>query len=44
MSSPQLGPDVTETQLDIQWSALTGADSGNSDILGYQLYWDAKTG
>ena len=44
MSSPLLGSDITETQLEITWAALTGTDSGNSDILGYQLYWDAQTG
>ena len=44
MTSPQLGTEVTETQLEILWTELTGADTGNSEILGYQLYWDAQTG
>ena len=41
MESPTLGTDITETQLDIRWNALTGASSGNSDIISYQLFWDA---
>ena len=30
--------------LEILWTELTGSQTGNSDILGYQLYWDAQTG
>lgn len=44
MQSPQLGTNVNENQLEILWTSLTGVDTGNSDILGYQLYWDAQTG
>ena len=44
MSSPALGTDNTETHLEITWSELTGEDAGNSEILGYQLYWDSGTG
>lgn len=35
MSEPTLGTDVTENQLEILWTALAGASTGNSDILGY---------
>jgi titin len=41
MAAVSLGSDNSETQLDLQWTELTGADTGNSEILGYQVYWDA---
>ena len=44
MNEPSLGSSNTETQLELVWAALTGEDAGNSDILGYQIYWDAATG
>ena len=44
MTAPALGTDNTEIRLEIVWSELAGEDAGNSDILGYQLYWDAGTG
>lgn len=38
-------PTSTETTLTIVWSGLTsGLDTGNSDILAYEVYWDANTG
>jgi hypothetical protein len=33
-----------ETEITLSWSELTGAATGNSDILSYNLYWDDNTG
>ena len=42
MANPTLGNAVTETQLEILWTSLTsGVEIGNSEILAYELYWDA---
>jgi hypothetical protein len=32
---------TSETQIMVNWTSLTGANTGNSAILGYELYWDA---
>lgn len=35
----------TATSLQVMWLPLTGfEETGNSAILGYELYWDANTG
>ena len=45
MATPNLGSDITETQLQIEWTAMTEPEeTGNSDIIAYELYWDAQTG
>jgi hypothetical protein len=33
-----------QTEITLQWSALTGIATGNSAILSYNLYWDNATG
>lgn len=30
----------TDTETILSWTPLTGVDAGNSEILGYSLYWD----
>jgi len=41
MSAPTEGTDVTENQIDIDWTALTSSsDTGYSTILGYRVYYD----
>lgn len=44
MSEPTLGADVNDNQLEILWNAVDGINAGNSEILGYQLFWDAQSG
>lgn len=34
------GTDTSESQIQVDWSALTGDDTGNSAIISYQLLWD----
>ena len=34
----------TKTSITVQWTALTGAQTGNSAILTYNLYWDGGSG
>jgi len=39
--------DVTLTNansITIRWNAMTGSSTGNSNILSYNLQWDAGTG
>jgi len=44
----QMGPlsviSKTETEITFAWSELTGALTGNSAIISYNLYWDDNTG
>ena len=45
MTKPTNGPQTSDTQIDVQWAAMTtGLTSGNSPILSYTLYWDDGTG
>jgi len=34
----------TDTTITVQWTALTGTQTGNSPILSYNLYWDNSSG
>eukprot|EP00347_Sterkiella_histriomuscorum_P011727 403371340 len=40
MAQPLI-PAYTDTYINVTWSALTGADAGNSPITSYALYWNA---
>lgn len=44
MTAPQLGSDITETQLQLFWTPLAGTDTGDSAITAYELFWDAQSG
>lgn len=45
MSSVTKGSNSGATNLQINWVSLTTfAETGNSEILGYELWWDANTG
>lgn len=44
MTAPFEGPATNENQIEVSWTALTGDDTGNSEILSYNLYWDHGTG
>lgn len=33
-----------QTEISLAWTALTGVETGNSDILSYNLFWDNATG
>lgn len=43
MSTPTQGPS-SDTDIVVTWVALTGAATGNSAILTYDLYWDNGSG
>ena len=34
----------TEDTIEVQWIALIGAETGNSEILSYNLWWDNGSG
>jgi hypothetical protein len=34
----------TDLEIKVQWSALVGSTTGDSEILSYNLYWDNGTG
>jgi hypothetical protein len=40
MAAPTEDPSSTDVTLIMNWIALSGAASGNSDILGYSICWD----
>ena len=44
MATPTRGSSTTETQIQVDWAALTGADTGNSAITSYELLWDNNSG
>jgi hypothetical protein len=44
VSDPYAASGSTDYELYIEWDALTGTDTGNSDILSYSLVWDDGTG
>jgi hypothetical protein len=35
---------VAEARIDLQWSALSAPENGNSEVLAYSLYWDNGSG
>ncbi len=43
-SVPYLGAGSNDVQLFVQWDSLTGTDTGNSEILSYNLYGDNGSG
>lgn len=43
MTTPTQGPS-SDTDIQVTWSTLTGAATGNSAILSYDLYWDNGSG
>ena len=44
MADPTRGIATTTNRIQVNWIALTYPDNGNSDILSYNLVWDAGTG
>lgn len=40
MATPTSGSATGATQIQVDWTALTGTATGNSPILSYNLYWD----
>lgn len=44
MSTPFRGTDTSTTKLVIQWTSASYPTNGNSDIISYNLVWDAGTG
>jgi len=40
MSPPTEAPWSTDVTVTMNWTALTGSDTGNSAIISYSLYWD----
>lgn len=43
MGTPSID-SYSDTFINVSWTALTGADTGNSPITSYALYWNAGTG
>ena len=45
MSTVEKGASSTATSLEVKWTPLITADeTGNSQILSYNLWWDANSG
>jgi hypothetical protein len=44
MQNVFLGTNNNETTLELKWFALSGAQTGNSALQYYELYWDSNTG
>ena len=44
MAPPTRGTPTTESQITLNWIALTGANTGYSPILSYLVYWDNGSG
>ncbi len=44
MYSPMRGEATTVNQIELNWQALTGVDTGNSPVTSYNLVWDAGLG
>mgnify|MGYP002628979640 CR=1 FL=1 len=38
--APPVLVSVTEARIDLSWSALVGATTGNSPVTAYNVYWD----
>lgn len=43
MNTPVID-SYSDTQITVKWTALSGANTGNSPITSYALYWNAGTG
>lgn len=43
MNTPVID-SYSDTQITVKWTALSGANTGNSAITSYALYWNAGTG
>ncbi len=43
MDMPTLGTDISLTQLEIVWQALTGTGTGGAPIDSYEVQYDANT-
>ena len=43
MSQVSRGPATSTTQIEAEWSALTGHETGGATIDSYHLQWDAGT-
>ena len=41
---PQRGSTTSPSQIEVDWSLLLPPTNGDSDILSYNLQWDAGTG
>ena len=41
---PTEGALTTENELQVDWVAVTGSDTGNSEVLTYSLWWDNGDG
>ena len=41
---PVVIESFTDTQVTVSWTSLTGIDTGNSEIIAYQLYYDNSLG
>jgi hypothetical protein len=44
INDPFRGSSTITTSIQVSWTALTAPSNGNSDILSYQLVWDAGSG
>lgn len=44
MAQPSLNVFSTDTTIILYWSSVSGSSAGNSDVLSYNLYWDAGSG
>lgn len=40
MAAPTEDASSTDTDVTLNWIALSGSDAGNSDVIAYSLYWD----
>ena len=41
MTTLAKGADTNKVSIYVEWTALSSPDTGNSDILSYNLVWDA---
>jgi len=41
MTSLAKGASTNKVSIYVEWTALTAPDTGNSDIISYNLVWDA---
>ena len=44
MTVPYRGSGSSSYQIEVNWTPLTGSDTGNSPILAYSLWWDKGDG
>jgi hypothetical protein len=42
--APPVATAVTESKIDIQWTALAAPNDGNSAVLAYVVYWNNGNG